>query len=136
MEIRSEVNPEVVLGIVFDKHEFSQDLTFLTDISEPIQVATFRYNHRKELAPHRHIERKREVIRTQEVLIVLSGRVLLDVYDLDDRISYFVELFSGDGFISLNGGVGYKVLAHDTQMIEVKVGPYEVNSDGEDRVRL
>ena len=136
MEIRSIVNPEVVLGIVFGKASLKPGLDFLTGISEPIQVATFRYDKGKELKAHRHIERKREVIRTQEVLIVLSGRVLLDVYDSDDHINCFVELFSGDGFISLNGGVGYKVLAHDTQMIEVKVGPYEVNSDEEDRVRL
>ena len=136
MEIRSLVDPKVILGVILDKHEFPPGIAFWTDVKEPIQVVTFRYGFGKVLLPHRHIERKREVLKTQEVLFVLSGSCNLDIYDLDDKLVFFQKLISGRGYISFYGGVGYKVLSDDTKMIEVKVGPYEVESDEEDRIRI
>jgi len=136
MVIKSLVDPSITLGIILDKHEFKPGIDFLTDTSEPIQVATFRHDFGKVLLPHRHIERKRMVDKTQEVLFVVSGSCMLDIYDLDDKMIFFQRLTAGRGYISLYGGVGYKVLEKDTKMVEVKTGTYEVESDDEDRVRI
>jgi mannose-6-phosphate isomerase-like protein (cupin superfamily) len=73
--------------------------------------------------PHVHNPVQREVMLTQEVLFVRSGRVRVDFYNdakkyLESRI-----LASGDVILLAAGGHGFEML-EDVEMIEVKQGPY------------
>lgn len=106
---------------------FSPDLDF-------IQVGTWGYGAGKKLLAHRHNQVTREVLWTQEVLYVRRGRILAHIYNSSNiKIAEF-EAGEGDLAIMLAGGHGYDIIEDDTQVLEVKNGPY-VGADA-DRVRL
>ncbi len=75
------------------------------------------------IEPHVHNPVIREVIWTQEVLFIKSGKVRVDFYDdsknyLESRI-----LEKGDIILLASGGHGFEII-DDAEMIEVKQGPY------------
>ena len=70
----------------------------------------------------------RAVTFTREVLFVKAGKVRVDFY-CDDR-SYLESriLRAGDVILLASGGHGFEML-EDTEMIEVKQGPYAGGAD-------
>jgi mannose-6-phosphate isomerase-like protein (cupin superfamily) len=73
--------------------------------------------------PHVHNPVVREVLWTQEVLFIKSGKVRVDFYDgertyLESRI-----LYPGDVILLASGGHGFEML-EESEIIEVKQGPY------------
>ena len=75
------------------------------------------------IPPHRHNIVTREVHLTQEVLFIKKGKVRVDFYtDQQDYINSTI-LNTGDVILLSNGGHGFKML-EDTEIIEVKQGPY------------
>ena len=69
-------------------------------------------------------------------VVVFSGKVEATTYTIEGTVVDQRILTAGDIYVSYAGGVGYHVLSEDTRMIEAKVGPYEVESDDEDRILL
>lgn len=109
-------------------------LNFFSNDEEFIQVGTWGYGDGKELSAHKHNKFIRETDWTQEVLFIKQGKILVTVYDDNDiKIEEWVAS-SGDIIIMLSGGHGYKVLDDNTQVLEVKNGPY-LGAD-KDRKRL
>lgn len=136
MKIIKSLIDDTILGIIIEIDEFEKGTKFHGDRKEPIQVATFKYDNGRILRNHRHIERTRIIDKTQEAIVVLRGSCEIRIFDIDDKEIFNSILKEGSLFISYYGGVGYTLLSDDTRMIEVKVGPYEVKSDNEDRVLL
>lgn len=134
--IRSLVITDLVLGEVITLEDFADGLDFHGDKKEAIQVVTFKYEKGHVLRNHRHIKRERLVEKTQEALIVLQGDCEVRVFDINDEQAFKSILKEKSMFISYYGGIGFTALSENTCMVEVKVGPYEVDSDDEDRVRL
>lgn len=78
--------------------------------------------------PHVHNPVPREVIHTNEVLFIRSGRVRVDFYS-DDQI--YLEsrvLETGDVILLASGGHGFEML-ESSEIIEVKQGPYAGDQD-------
>lgn len=113
---------------------WSGGLQFFSADSEYQQVGTWVYSDGKYLLPHSHNEVSREVSWTQEVLYVKQGRVRAEIFDTSDNKVTELDAFSGDVLILLRGGHGYQILEENTQILEVKNGPY-VGADA-DRRRL
>jgi len=115
--IRNEYNNS---GInFFTPDSFSQQLAFI--------------NHPKEtsIKPHVHKLVKREVFYTQEVLIIRKGKLKVDLYTNDKQYICSRILYSGDVILLASGGHGFEML-EDTEMIEIKQGPYiDAESDKE-----
>ena len=123
-----------LLAIVDSINNFEPGLTFYGSKKNAIQVGAFWYNSGKILKDHRHIERKRKVNKTEEILIVLKGAV--EVRTFSEKGKTVVDtrnLQAGEFYILYNGGVGYTVRANDTKLLEVKPGPYEVDDDDLER---
>jgi len=80
------------------------------------------------IPPHVHNPVKREVHFTKEVLFIRSGKLRVDFYD--DSKSYLESriLESGDVILLAHGGHGFEML-EDTEIIEVKQGPYAGDED-------
>ena len=80
------------------------------------------------IQPHIHLPVKREVLHTNEVLIVKKGRLRVDLYTegKEYRCSRIIE--SGDVILLVTGGHGFEVL-EDVEMIEVKQGPFAGDTD-------
>lgn len=82
----------------------------------------------KVIDAHVHNPVTREVRYTQEVLFIRRGRMRVDFYT-DDR-TYIGSriLTSGDAILLATGGHGFETL-EETEMIEVKQGPYAGDGD-------
>ena len=100
----------------FTPDDFSQQLAYM---KRPKDYA---------IPPHVHNPVTREVEFTQEVLFIKSGRMRVDFYD-DDR-NYFGSriLSKGDVILLAHGGHGFEML-EESEIIEVKQGPYAGDSD-------
>jgi len=93
------------------------------------------YMNRKkgyEIPPHTHNLVERKVHLTQEVLYVKSGKVRVDFYDDDQNYLESRVVERGDVILLASGGHGFQML-EDSEMIEVKQGPY---CGDEDKVRF
>ncbi|MBN1938049.1 MAG: hypothetical protein JW843_00580 [Candidatus Aminicenantes bacterium] len=79
---------------------------------------------------HRHKLVKREIFRTQEVLVLLEGKIRVELYDDERAKLKTVILKSGDSILLAQGGHKVTVL-EDSKIIEVKQGPYAGFDDKE-----
>ncbi|MCP5105989.1 MAG: hypothetical protein GY950_21575 [bacterium] len=95
----------------FSPAEFSQQLGFLP--------------HKKDhvIPAHFHKKVQREIELTQEVLFVRKGKVEVNFYTREKEYITSRELNVGDVVFLCSGGHGFKIL-EDSEMIEVKQGPY------------
>lgn len=75
------------------------------------------------IPPHRHNLVPREVVLTQEVLFIKSGKVRVDFYDETQHYIESTILTKGDVILLATGGHGFKML-EASEIIEVKQGPY------------
>jgi hypothetical protein len=80
------------------------------------------------IQPHVHNSVLRQVQFTKEVLFIKSGRVRVDFYD--DNQTYLESriLNPGDVILLAFGGHGFEML-EDSEIIEVKQGPYAGDAD-------
>jgi len=131
LEIKSYTNQ--LIAIIDNLDEVKDSLSFYGVREDDIQVGTFKYLKNKVMRDHRHIIRERTIKKTQEVLIVWKGKCATRVWDSEDNLIFKGIMKSGDFIIVYNGGVGYTTLVDNTIMLEVKLGPYNILNDDEDR---
>ena len=97
----------------------------LIDPQEVLQLSSQAVPQGTSFRPHRHIPKNVQLVEltAQESWVVISGRVKVTFYDLDDTVIESVELAAGDVSVSLAGGHGYEIL-EDSRVLEFKTGPY------------
>lgn len=104
--------------------DWKDGLSFYSDHGDFVQVGTWRYNGGKELPAHIHNQVERNVQRTQEVLYIRKGKIDASIYDEDRNFVESIHVNEGETLILIHGGHGYKILEDDTQVLEIKNGPY------------
>ncbi|MFQ5683627.1 MAG: hypothetical protein ACE5HC_10195 [Candidatus Binatia bacterium] len=104
--------------------DWEEGLKFYSQDQDFVQVGTWCYSEGMVLKAHRHNPVERVITHTQEVVYVRKGALRATVYDLDGRVAGEIEASQGDFIIMLNGGHGYRVLENETQVLEIKNGPY------------
>jgi len=97
--------------------------TFLTPPEFKQQVGFVVYPQGGEIARHIHRPLERHLVGTSEVLVLLKGRCLLDVYNDERELVATRELQPGDIMLMVGGGHGFRML-EDTVFLEIKQGPY------------
>ena len=114
MIIRSDFSKE---GIeFFTPNDFSQQLAYMN------RPAGYK------IQPHIHNKVQREVFYTQEVLFIKKGKVKIDFYDDERNPINTIIVQTGDVILLASGGHGFEML-EETEMIEVKQGPYAGEMD-------
>ena len=100
-------------------------IDFVTPPEESLQVGLMLRERGYKVARHEHSRKKREIWSSGEFLYVIYGRVIVDVYDDDLNQTHIkpVHLLAGDSITLLRGGHGLE-MTEDTEIIEVKQGPY------------
>lgn len=117
-----------VLCLIIRREPHPEKTTFFTSAEANLQVGKIVYPAGGEIPRHTHRKIVREVTDTSEVLIVESGRMMMDIYTCDrERLSSH-ELATGDIVVLLRGGHGFRLL-EDTILVEVKQGPYRAEQD-------
>ncbi len=112
------------LAIYVPASSWSDGLHFVTEEVDYLQVGMWKYARGKILQAHIHNEVKRESIRTQELITVRTGRVAAFIYDEEENLVMNLELGPGDFLVLLRGGHGYEILEDNTEVLEIKNGPY------------
>ena len=77
----------------------------------------------KKVNRHRHKLVKREIFKTQEVLILLDGKMKIDLYKNNGEKLKSIIMTSGDTILLACGGHHVEIV-EDSKIIEVKQGPY------------
>jgi hypothetical protein len=124
MSIRIIKKGTDILARYIPSASWNEGLNFFSEDNEFIQAGAWWYDEGKELMPHIHNEVPRSINRTQELLYIRKGKILAKIYDLEENLVEELVASEGDTLILLNSGHGYKILEDDTQVLEVKNGPY------------
>jgi hypothetical protein len=89
-----------------------------------LQAASLKISKKKHFDAHRHhMQPVAPIWRTEEAWVVVRGKVIVDLYDIDDSWLCTVVLDPGEAIITHNGGHSYTVFP-DTLVYEFKSGPY------------
>lgn len=118
------IHDNILLAKLILGDNWNEGLSFYSDEKDFIQVGTWKYNSGKELLAHKHNIVPRNSDITQEVIYVKKGKLLAKIYDLNNAFLEEHEMRSGDCMIMLRGGHSYTILEDDTEVLEVKNGPY------------
>jgi mannose-6-phosphate isomerase-like protein (cupin superfamily) len=117
-----------LLAIIIPAGYRDSGIQFFTPDDFSQQLAYMRRPAGYSIDPHVHNPVPREVVYTQEVLLVRSGRLRVDFYDDDRNWLESRELGPGDVILLAAGGHGFEML-EETEIIEVKQGPYAGDQD-------
>ena len=96
---------------------------FVTDNSHSIQVGILHRAAGTLVNAHQHLPVQKVVTGTQEVLIVKSGHIVVDIFDPNGEFVSARALRTGDVFVQYAGGHAFNFIT-DVQFIEIKQGPY------------
>jgi len=111
------------------KAEFDEPgLHFFTPGSFSQQLAVMKHPKGHKLAPHVHNLVNRQVLYTQEVLLIRRGCVRVNLYSSEKEFITSRDLEAGDLILLCGGGHSFEML-EETTMIEVKQGPYAGDQD-------
>ncbi|HYC58391.1 MAG TPA: hypothetical protein VEK79_02385 [Thermoanaerobaculia bacterium] len=118
----------VLLALILPRDFREQGIHFFTPPELSQQLAYMRHPAGKTIDAHVHNAVARNVISTQEVLFIRSGKMRVDFYTPDRTYIGSRILEGGDTILLASGGHGFEVL-EETEMIEVKQGPYAGDGD-------
>ena len=117
-----------LLAIIIRSTFHQEGIAFFTESNFSQQLGYMNRPKGYVIDPHRHNLVLREVVHTQEVLLIKSGKVRVDFYDDDQNYLESKILNKGDVILLAYGGHGFEML-EPSEMIEVKQGPYVSDRD-------
>jgi len=111
------------------RNDFSEKgIHFLTKDEYSQQLAYMHHEAGHQIIPHFHNLVPRTVHYTQEVLVIRKGKIKVDFYNMDKESIANAILSDGDVIMLCAGGHGFEIL-EETEMIEIKQGPYVGEND-------
>ena len=121
------INNKLVSIIIRSSYK-SDGINFFTPKEFSQQLGYMNRPKNYVILPHLHNKVVRNINFTKEVLFIKSGKVRVDFYDDNKQYLESHILYTGDVILLAYGGHGFKML-EPTEIIEVKQGPYEEDSD-------
>jgi hypothetical protein len=122
------IHDNIELALILRSSFKKEGIEFLTPNSYSQQLGYMGRHRGYVIAPHVHNPVAREVMYTKEVLFVKSGKVRVDFYDDEKNYLESRVLNTGDVLLLAFGGHGFQML-EDSEIIEVKQGPYAGDAD-------
>ena len=119
---------ERLLAMIIRNDYNCEGVDFITPDEYSQQVAYMHHPTGKIIDAHVHNLVHRNVVLTQEVLFIKKGKLRVDFYDDYEDYLESAILEAGDVILLVSGGHGFTVL-EETEMIEVKQGPYTGDAD-------
>ena len=121
-------NGDEMLALIIRADYEAEGIEFFTPDEFSQQIAYMNRPEDYVIPPHVHNPVARSVAYTKEVLFIRSGKLLVDFYTDEQAYLHSTILNAGDVIFLATGGHGFEML-EDTQMIEVKQGPYAGDND-------
>jgi hypothetical protein len=114
---------------VIIRADFEADgIVFATPIELPQQLGYMKRPEGYEIDPHVHVLKRYEVEYSSETLFIRKGKVRIDFYSEEKQYLSSEILTAGDVVLLSRGGHGFEML-EESEIIEVKQGPYESDND-------
>ena len=117
-----------VLAIIIYRNYRKDGIEFFTPNNFSQQLAYMNRPKGYIIEPHVHNEVKREIHYTLEVLLIRKGKIRVDFYTAQKKYVESRVLQTGDVILLASGGHGFEMM-EETEMIEVKQGPYSGEMD-------
>lgn len=115
--------------IIYSEYQ-KEGIEFLTPNNFSQQLAYMKRPEGYKIQAHVHKPVSRNVKYTQETLFIKKGKVKINFYDEDKRYLETRILKTGDVILLVSGGHDF-IMMEETEMIEVKQGPYAGDNDKE-----
>jgi len=123
----SSITPvAVILRTTFSK----EGIEFFTPNTYSQQLGYMKRPKGYLIQPHLHRPVLREIQHTNEMLFIKSGLVKVNFYSINKAFVGERLLNAGDVILLIQGGHGFEMI-EDSEMIEVKQGPYANDMDKE-----
>ena len=126
------VNNKITLAIIIRANYKKEGIEFFTPNDFSQQLGYMKHSKGYIISPHTHNIIPREVKLTQEVLYIKKGKIRVDFYENNQNYIKSTILTTGDVILLADGGHGFEMI-EETEMIEVKQGPY---LEEEDKIRF
>ncbi len=117
-----------LLAIILRTNFKKEGIDFFTPCDFSQQLGYMNRPKGYKIQPHIHKKIERTIEYTQEVLFIKTGLVRVDFYKTDKTYLNSKLLNSGDVILLSAGGHGFEML-QDSEIIEVKQGPFAGNID-------
>lgn len=117
-----------IIALIIRNNYTCDGVDFITPDEYSQQVAYMHHPSGKVIDAHVHNLVHRDIVLTQEVLFIKKGKLRVDFYDDYEDYLESKILEAGDVILLVSGGHGFTVL-EETEMIEVKQGPYSGDAD-------
>ena len=126
MILKSKVNkkPLFLIKKFSKKNKAKKSRYDLTDDKKFLQVSYLNLKKEKTYSPHIHLKNIKKTKISSEAWIVMSGKLQVTFYDVDNSKIYEDILHKGDISILFEGGHSFKPLVKKTSIFEIKNGPY------------
>ncbi len=115
----------IVVRMPKDNRDYptSHKAQFLTEPSNPLQMALIDYKGNDRVEAHIHHPVTRTIERTQEALFIRKGTITVTLYTSRGEHVQYVTLCRGDVILLMGGA--HSIVSYDSaQVIEIKTGPY------------
>jgi hypothetical protein len=119
----------LLFAIVVRNKEFNPGISFLTDDCLTQQLALMKYDKGYCIQPHYHLPIERVIHGTPETIIINKGALKVNFYDEGQSKIDSTILFENEIIMLINGGHGFEVLKDETEIIEIKQGPFQKEKD-------
>jgi hypothetical protein len=114
---------------VIIRADFQADgIVFATPNELPQQLGYMKRPAGYEIDPHVHVLKRYDVQYSSETLFIRKGKMRIDFYSEDRQYLSSEILMAGDVVLLSRGGHGFEML-EESEIIEVKQGPYESDND-------
>jgi mannose-6-phosphate isomerase-like protein (cupin superfamily) len=121
--LKKIIHNNQLLAIIISNRFNEAGIHFFTPDDFSQQLAFMKHPQGKIIQPHVHNAVPREVHYTKEVLFIRKGKLRVDFYTGNKEYIESQILETGDVILLSEGGHGFEML-EETEMIEVKQGPY------------
>jgi hypothetical protein len=130
--IENIIHNKIKLAIIIRAKYEKDGIEFFTPNDFSQQLGYMKHSKGYIISPHTHNIVPREVKLTQEVLYLKKGKIRVDFYENNQNYIKSTILKTGDIILLANGGHGFEMI-EETEMIEIKQGPY---LEEEDKIRF
>jgi mannose-6-phosphate isomerase-like protein (cupin superfamily) len=117
-----------LLALIIRAQYREEGIHFFTPENFSQQLGFMKYSAGHVIEAHEHRSVAREVIYTQEVLVIRKGRLRADFYTTDQAYVESCELTANDVVLLISGGHGFEVI-EPLEMLEIRQGPYLKDKD-------
>lgn len=116
----------ILYAIAIEFKNLENGVKWYTSDEDTLQVCTRKYKGAKgkALKNHWHEKVSREVVQTQECMILIEGRMSARIYDMKQVLFKTIDMRPGDAMVFLCGGHGYSIHSDRCIAFELKAAKF------------